>query len=295
MNSLIRLACWLFMLLGSHPEWRAMAKAEVEGLLAAAGYTFISETAETSTPFNSPSDTFPDSVHSSSSTLESLSHVLSSIPLTTWESSTPVLTAIVTETLRLAQPHTAMRKNLGPETFIDGVRVPSGAYVVYPFADVHLDPDVYDEPGRWNPGRWLEDIDNSREKEKGDKGKFGYIGWGAGQSFRSFVNVKRMTEYIFVLGKTTCLGTRLAKVELKLVLAMLLVGFEHWTVPAPNSVYARMHRNSKAQTAGPDSPPLKQRKTSLTPVPVPDFNDALHCKPSNGPFNVRYQRTGVPL
>jgi cytochrome P450 len=99
----------------------------------------------------------------------SLSQQLSSIPLEAWESETPVLDSLIRETLRIAQPHTAMRRNLGPDVTIDGKTIPSMAYVVYPFSDVHLNPDLYPDPWRFDP---------SREESTAP---FGYVGWGGGK------------------------------------------------------------------------------------------------------------------
>lgn len=99
----------------------------------------------------------------------SLSSYLATIPLEAWEAETPVLDALIHETLRIAQPHTAMRRNLGPDTVIDSKIIPSGAYVVYPFSDVHLNPELYPDPWKFDPNR------------KEAKTPFGYVGWGGGE------------------------------------------------------------------------------------------------------------------
>lgn len=135
--------------LGGHPEWRDKAKAEVEGLLAS---QYLIQ----------------------NSTIDSLSSQMAAIPLETWENETPVLDSIIRETLRVAQPHTAMRRNLGPEMHIDGKLIPSGSYVVYPFSDVHLNPDIYHDPWKFDPNRQPE-----------TKSAYNYVGWGGG-SFRSY-------------------------------------------------------------------------------------------------------------
>lgn len=135
----------MFTFLGGHPEWQEKAKVEIETLL-------------TSNPVSNPSS--------------SLSAHLASIPLSVWESGTPVLDSMIKETLRIAQPHTAMRRNLGPEIHINGKVVPTGAYVVYPFSDVHLDPDLYPNPWKFDPARQEE-----------TKTAFGYVGWGGGPHF----------------------------------------------------------------------------------------------------------------
>jgi cytochrome P450 len=133
----------LFIYLGANPRWRAKAAAEVKVLLS-------------------------DRPHPPR-TSYSLSAHLATIPLETWESETPVLDLLIRETLRLAQPHTAMRKNIGPDVRVGNEVIPTGAYVVYPFSDVHLNADYYPDPWRFDPSR-NQDI----------KAPFGYVGWGAG-------------------------------------------------------------------------------------------------------------------
>ena len=75
---------------------------------------------------------------------------------------------MIRETLRLAQSHAALRRNVGPEVHVNGKVVPTGAYVVYPFSDVHLDPDLYPDPWKFDPSRME------------PKTSFGYVGWGGG-------------------------------------------------------------------------------------------------------------------
>jgi len=88
-----------------------------------------------------------------------------------------------------------MRRNLGPEVYINDKLIPTGAYVVYPFSDVHLNPEFYPDPWRFDPSR------------PQPQTVFGYVGWGG--------------------GKTICQGTRLAQLELKLITAMFLMGYTY--------------------------------------------------------------------
>jgi sterol 14-demethylase len=144
-------ASWLITFLGCHPTWKANAILEIQKLLS--------------------SHPLPTS---SSDSKPSLSTHLSTIPISAWESQTPILDGFIRETLRLAQPHIAMRRNIGPDVYIGDRVVPTGAYILYPFSDVHLDPKIYDDPWRFDPGR----------EERNDKveGSFEYVGWGAGKS-----------------------------------------------------------------------------------------------------------------
>lgn len=152
--TLFYLASWLITFLGCHPEWQKKAVAEIETLLA-------------SHPF--PSNEKP-----------SLSAHLATIPISAWESQTPILDGFIRETLRLAQPHIAMRKNVGPDVYIGDKVVPSGTFLIYPFSDIHLNPSVYEDPWTFNPGR-AERKDNDSEGE----GAYEFVGWGAGKSFLS--------------------------------------------------------------------------------------------------------------
>ena len=109
--------------------------------------------------------------------LSDLSVALAQIPLDAWEGSTPVLDATIRETTRLAQPHTAMRKNMGPDMHIDGKLVPSGHYVVYPFSDVHLNEELYPDPWKFDPNRPLPDA------------RYSYVGWGGGSAPFAFFSL----------------------------------------------------------------------------------------------------------
>jgi len=202
-------ASWLLTYLGAHPEWKAKAHAEIESLMFTHSLT----------------------PHKDGAPLSDLSAALAQIPLNAWEGSTPVLDALIHETTRLAQPHTAMRKNMGPDVHIDGKLVPSGHYVVYPFSDVHLNEELYPDPWKFDPSRPRPDA------------RFSHIGWGG--------------------GKTTCLGQRLAKIEMKLVSAMFLLGTDFSVVDNGGKV--------------------------LETLPRPNWNDILGCKPPKDSCLIQYQ------
>ncbi|KAF7344522.1 Lanosterol 14-alpha demethylase [Mycena sanguinolenta] len=214
-------ASWMITFLGGHADFRQKAKTEVESLLG---------------------------IYSDATT-PSLSSRLAEIPLEVWESQAPVLDAIIRETLRLGQPHAAMRRNLGPEVYINDKLIPSGAYIIYrtfstfpeppqlgnkdnqyastAFSDVHLDPTIYPDPWRFDPSR--------KEVESTANLPLPYVGWG--------------------VGKTTCLGTRLAKVELKLTVALFLLGFDHVLVDKNGNVplappETKLERHPSMPTAG---------------------------------------------
>ena len=159
---------WLLIFLSHEQHWHSTIRKEVQALIATYSPTM--------TTFSG----------------EAIFRALSAIPLLAWESKTPQLDLCIRETLRRAQPHSAVRRNTGPELTIDNHTVPSGAFILYPFADTLLNPAVYPNPLKWDPAR---DI-------RQDK----FIGWGG--------------------GKHMCKGQRLATLTMKLVVAYSLMRFD---------------------------------------------------------------------
>lgn len=68
-------------------------------------------------------------------------------------------------------------------------------------------------------------------------------------------------------GSTTCLGQRLAKLELKLVAALFVLGFDDLTA---------VGRRGEPLIGG--------------ALPRPDWNDMLTCKPPAGSCRLRFSR-----
>ena len=68
-------------------------------------------------------------------------------------------------------------------------------------------------------------------------------------------------------GKNICAGQRLARLELKILTAMFVLGFE----------YAVVDTHGKPT------------------VPRPDWNDTLTCRPVRGTSRIQYNRTCAPL
>jgi sterol 14-demethylase len=69
-------------------------------------------------------------------------------------------------------------------------------------------------------------------------------------------------------GGTTCIGSRLARLNIKLLSALLLVDFDFDTVDAGGRVV--------------DSPPK------------PNWNDPVTCRPAEGQFFLKYNRLDTP-
>ncbi|KAF8462100.1 cytochrome P450 [Russula ochroleuca] len=211
-------ASWLFIYLGCHPKWRHEARAEVKKLITSHSLETVSECNSNSPPRDSSST------------------ALSSIPLSAWENETPVLDTLIREAIRLSQAYVASRRNIGPDMYIDGKVIPTGALVVYPVADVHLDPTLYPDPWKFDPAR------------PQPKCNLTYLGWGG--------------------GRTTCIGSRLARLNIKLIAALLLVDFDFDTVDVSGRIV--------------DSPPK------------PNWNDPVTCRPAQGQVFLKYKRLDNP-
>ncbi|KAJ7784926.1 cytochrome P450 [Mycena maculata] len=170
-------ACWALLHLGLAPAWKARATAEIHALLA------------TYAPAAGP-----------------LHARLAAIPVRAWEAETPATDAALRETLRLVMGGVALRRNVGARAVAVGERgaVGRGEFLVYPLADVHLDPAVYAAPARFDPGRY----DAGRAEDT--RVPLAYVAWGA--------------------GRHPCTGMRLAKLEMKAVLAFVLAGCEYAVV-----------------------------------------------------------------
>ena len=230
--------------LGCHPNWRNEAREEVKKLIASYSLETVSER-------NSPST------------------ALSSIPLSVWENETPVLDMLVREAVRLSQAFVAFRRNVGPEMYIDGKIIPRGALVAYPVSNVHLDPALYPDPWKFDPAR------------PQPKGNLTYLAWGGGACLRLHLLPKRIIPtdvdnvspffwLVSWIGRTVCMGQRLARLNIKLVTALLLMEFDFDTVDVGGQIV-----NSDS-------------------APKPDWNNHSSCRPAEGQFFLKYRRLDIP-
>ena len=156
-----------------HPEWRERCKNEIQDLIS----------------------------HHLDSSLSSatLYEKLAAVPLSAWEDELPVLEACVRESQRIIFTGTAFRRNIRGEIDIGEQVVRQGDFLAYPIADVHLNPNYYPEPHKYDPGRWL-------RPDPVPDATYPFLGWGA--------------------GRHPCTGMKLAKLEMKLILALFLTRYE---------------------------------------------------------------------
>lgn len=151
---------------------------------------------------------------------------LGAISISAWEDELPTVDACIRETLRISMNVVALRRNVHEDTKIGGKVVRQGDFLAYSMDDVHLNPEYYPEPYRYDPGRWL-------EPDRAPDAVYPFLAWGA--------------------GRHPCTGTKLAKLEMKLLLAVFLTRYE----------YELVDKDGKF----PD------------PLPAPDRNDLHQARP----------------
>ncbi|KAF7974030.1 hypothetical protein HWV62_13553 [Athelia sp. TMB] len=128
---------------------------------------------------------------------------LSAIPISAWEDEMPVLELITRETLRLVNNGTMLRRNVLEDIEVSGKIIPRGAFMAYQMGDVHLNGEYYPDPLKWDPARFMSGNAQSEAP---------YIGWGT--------------------GRHPCTGIKVAKFEVKMILALMLTRYEYTLVDA---------------------------------------------------------------
>ena len=125
---------------------------------------------------------------------------LAAIPVSAWEDELPILEACIRESQRIVATGFTFRRNVREDIKIGGQVVKRGDFLMYSVAEVQLNPEYYPEPYKYDPGRWLrpDPVPNT---------VYPFIGWG--------------------VGRHPCLGMKVAKLEMKLILALLLTRYEY--------------------------------------------------------------------
>jgi len=176
--------------------------------------------------------------HTNTISTDPLHKRLSAIPVSAWEEGMPTLELVLRETLRLTMNGTALRRNIFQDLNITNKRLPKGDFLAYSLSDAHLNPDIYDSPHDFDPTRFLP----GREENK--KQNYGYIAWGA--------------------GRHPCAGMKVAKLEIKVVVAFFLAGYEYDVVDSEGKFPEQL--------------------------PKPDYNDIHQTRPLGEPCYIQFKR-----
>ena len=67
----------------------------------------------------------------------------------------PYLDAVLKEGLRLYPSVPAISRELSEDITLNNYHLAQGTSVMLHIYSIHRDPDVYDEPDRFNPDRWI--------------------------------------------------------------------------------------------------------------------------------------------
>lgn len=168
---------WTLFYLSIHKEWKQKVIDEVEALVR-----------------NHSDDTLSDPIHKR----------LAAIPISVWETETPIIDLVIRETLRFVVNGTAIRRNLFEDINIAGKHIPKRHYLLYCLSDAHMNPDIYTNPDEFDPARFLP----GRAEDK--KSPYAYLGWGA--------------------GRHVCPGNKLSKLVLKATLSLFLMTYDYEVV-----------------------------------------------------------------
>jgi sterol 14-demethylase len=184
------LACWTLLYLSANKQWKEKAIVEVQNLMAA---------------------------HTNTISSEPIHQRLSMIPISAWEDEMPVVEGIIRETLRLVKNDTALRRNLVDNVHVADKTIDKGAFMAYNFGDVHLNELFYSEPLKFDPDRF------SPPREEDKRGNAVFLGWGTGRHPCAGQGL-----YLYIrLSQNVSSGMKFAKLEIKMILALILSRYEY--------------------------------------------------------------------
>ncbi|KAJ4247494.1 hypothetical protein NW762_013171 [Fusarium torreyae] len=108
---------------------------------------------------------------------ETVTDVLHRFTLQDWETEFPLLELAMRETMRFTMSGTIVRKNIGSKNVPvgdTGSFIPPGSLAVYAAQDVHMNPETYRDPEKWDPSR------HDVGRAEGATTPHSFLGWGSG-------------------------------------------------------------------------------------------------------------------
>lgn len=142
---------WLIIFLANSPDWQKRCREEINAIV----------------------------LRNRSNQTQSANQILSKLSLQTWETQFPILYQCLQETLRITSTGTFFRKNVsGSDIPIgnSGLVIPHGSYAAYLPDNVHMDPNLYPNPLKFDPGRF-----NIVSNEENLQEPHTFLGWGSGR------------------------------------------------------------------------------------------------------------------
>ncbi|KAL2274438.1 hypothetical protein FJTKL_03199 [Diaporthe vaccinii] len=144
-------AAWVFCFLAMDPHWMREVRAEVDRAVAK---------------------------HRSGDPKQTPLDVLSNMGIDDWERDFPLVNLCLHESIRIVTVGAGFRRNIsGKDVPIGrtGDVIPPGAFAAFHIDQIHMDPQIYTDPTRFDPARFLP----GREEDK--KVPLAYAGWGQGR------------------------------------------------------------------------------------------------------------------
>lgn len=123
----------------------------------------------------------------------------------------PLVTAVYRETMRKYPAVVFIPVHVNKDTPVDGVIVPGGAEVWCNVRGLQMNPDVFPDPDRFDPSRWLRPEHEQEDDES--------------QAVVDSDHQYNFPELSFTLGQHSCLGKNLAILELRTVIASTINQF----------------------------------------------------------------------
>jgi len=121
------------------------------------------------------------------------------------------LDRVLKEVERLHPPISGAPRRVVEPFDVDGCHVPAGWRVYYSILFTHMMPEIWSEPERFDPDRF------APPRSEDDKTPFSLIGFGA--------------------GPRSCIGRGFARLEMKVMAAVLLQGYELRVLPGQDLRY----------------------------------------------------------
>jgi cytochrome P450 len=134
-------------------------------------------------------------------------------------SALPFIEACTNETMRLKPVVPVIISQAARDTVVAGIEIPAGALVLCLMRPGAVDERYFPRPAQFDPERWLS---------------------GDGGPARAAASAKRIAMP-FGAGPRLCPGRYLALLEIKMVIAMLLAGFEIEAVATRDGAEPREH------------------------------------------------------